>query len=228
MLTRTCIRAATAFTALMLINCIALASPFTESSRREGGFEIVLQTHYTESSTLSGSGGSSVDINDDWGAGFGFGYNFTEHWEFNFDVGWNSFNYSATAGGDVDPEFSNKYNGQLDTSSSLFSATYNFMDKRFTPFVSGALGWVFIDTNIPTGPPGTSCWWDPWYGYICSSYVPTKTSTEFTYGGTVGVRMDLAPSFFLRLGYNMMWLDLDNVDSTSFNSWRLDAGFLMK
>lgn len=227
MSTRNYIKAATAFSTLILINCSVSASPLTELSHREGGFEIVLQSHYTESKALNGSGGSSVDINDDWGWGFGFGYNLDEHWGLNFDIGWNSFSYSATAGGDVDPGFSNKYNGQLDTSSSLFSATYNIMDKRFTPFVSGTFGWVFMDTNIPTGPPGTSCWWDPWYGYICYSYVPTKTSTEFTYGGTIGLRFDVTRNMFLRLGYNKMWLDMDNIDSTDLDNWRLDIGFLM-
>ena len=200
-------------------------------SNRGGGFEVVLQSSYSDSKGLQGENGSSADIQDTWGWGFGFGYNFDEHWAFNFDIGWRSANYDATVVVEDKDDPSNSgpksFTGRLDTSSSLFSGTYNFLDKRFTPYVSGILGWTFLDTNIPTGPPQNWCWWDPWWGYICSSYIPTKSETDFTYGGALGLRFDVTRTFFLRASYNKMWIDFKHGSAEDFDVVRLDLGFLM-
>ena len=200
-------------------------------SNRQDGFEIVLQSKYVDSKTFSGQNGSGADVQDSWGWGFGFGYNFTEHWAFNFDISWRSANYDATviAEDENNPGTKEtvKYSGRLDTSSTQFSATYNFMDKRFTPFVSGMLGWTFVDTNVPTGPPQNWCWWDPWWGYICSSYVPTVSETDFTYGGALGLRFDITRNMFLRASYNKAWIDFKNASAEDFDAFRLDIGFLM-
>ena len=200
-------------------------------SNREGGFEISLQSKYVDSKSASGQNGSGIDVQDSWGWGFGFGYNMTEHWAFNFDISWRSANYDATVVGD-DPDNpgateTTNYTGRLDTSSSLFSATYNFMDKRFTPFVSAILGWTFIDSNISSGPPQYYCWWDYFWGYVCSTYVPTHSETDFTYGGAIGLRFDISRNVFLRASYNKSWIDFKNNSAEDFDAFRLDIGFLM-
>jgi opacity protein-like surface antigen len=207
-------------------------NPLMKLSNRQDGFEIILQSKYVDSKSASGENGSGVDVQDSWGWGFGFGYNFTEHWAFNFDISWRSANYDATVivEDNAEPPTESgpkKYAGRLDTSSTQFSATYNFLDKRFTPYVSGILGWTFIDTNIATGPPQEWCWWDYWWGYICSSYIPTKSETDFTYGGALGVRFDITRSVFLRASYNKLWIDFKNASAEDFDGIRLDIGFLM-
>jgi opacity protein-like surface antigen len=207
------------------------ASPLMQLSNRGGGFEVVLQSSYNYSKSFEGDNGSGAEIQDTWGWGFGFGYNFDEHWACNFDIGWRSANYDATIVIEDQDDPSNSgpksFTGRLDTSSSLFSGTYNFLDKRFTPYVSGVLGWTFVDTNIPTGPPQNWCWWDPWHGYICSSYIPTKSETDFTYGGALGLRFDVTRTFFLRASYNKLWIDFQHGSAEDFDVVRLDMGFLM-
>ena len=207
-------------------------NPLMKLSNRQDGFEIILQSNYVDSKSAYGDHGEGVDIQDSWGWGFGFGYNFTEHWAFNFDISWRSANYDATiiVEDQDDPSNSGPKNfaGRLDTSSSLFSATYNFFDKRFTPFVSGTLGWTFIDTNIPTGPPQNWCWWDYWWGgYRCGTYIPTQSETDFTYGGAVGLRFDVTRGVFIRASYNKAWIDFKNASAEDFDTFRLDIGFLM-
>ena len=64
------------------------------------------------------------------------------------------------------------------TATVRFTGSYNFSEKEFTPFVTGGLGWTYIDTNIPTGLPENICWAYPWYGYYCTTYVPTETTTD--------------------------------------------------
>jgi opacity protein-like surface antigen len=226
---QTCFKEITAvmILSLLAVSSSALASPFKESSKRQGVYEITLSPRFVSSNTVYGSNGSRADISSNWGWGFGVGYNLTQNWAFNFDIGWNSFNYTVTAGG-VASGSPDTYNGRLDTSSTLFSATYNFMKSRFTPFLTGAFGWVLLDSNIPNGPPGTACWWDPWWGYVCRNYLPTKTSTDFTYGAAIGLRYELSNTLFLRAAYNKSWIDMSNVSNTDFDAVRLDIGFMMQ
>jgi hypothetical protein len=115
----------------------------------------------------------------------------------------------------------------METSTFALTGTYYFLDKNFTPFISGSVGYTWVDTNIPTGPPmGNYCWWDPWYGYICTPYVPTKTQSDWTYGGGVGIRYDFNRRFSMQGSYNKSWMNLDNTSgSTDFDIWRLDFIF---
>ena len=81
------------------------------------------------------------------------------------------------------------------------------------------------DSNIASGPPVGSCWWHPWWGYICNSWIPTYDRTSFSFGGGIGVRADVSRSFFLELSYNGLWVDF--ADSTpGFDGIRLNVGWL--
>jgi hypothetical protein len=195
------------------------------ASNREGKWEMYFSPNYVNSSTLDGEGGSSADINGDLGWLFGFAYNLNEKFALGFEFGWNSVSYTANrayGAGLVD-----RAGGTLDTSGTRLYATYNFMAKRFTPYVTGNIGWTWIDTNVPSGPPSTSCWYDPWLGYICSGYQPTYTTTEFTYGGSLGLRFDVSNNVFLRGSVGEQWLDVNTGGGTpSFTNYRLDIGFL--
>ena len=88
-------------------------------------------------------------------------------------------------------------NGTLYANTIRFNATWNILGD-FTPFVVGGIGSTYIDTNIPNGPPSNQCWYDPWWGYYCGIYVPTKTAYYVSYSGGLGVRFDLDRSIFLR------------------------------
>ena len=206
------------------------ANPLDTQKNRVGDFDISLQSRYTSGATINGQNGSKADVNGGWGWGFGFGYHFTNNFALNFDIGWNSVSYDATLVGDTVGTPSNLqgeqlYTGTLSTNSTLFTGIYNFTNKQLTPFVSGTLGWVFIDTHIPTGPPQNWCWWDPWYGYICSSYIPTKTETDFSYGAGLGMRYDVSRNFFVQASYNMLWIDFDSTSAANFDAFRIDFGF---
>ena len=115
---------------------------------------------------------------------------------------------------------------QLDQTATTINFTYNFIPKTITPYVSGGIGWNWVDTNIPTGPPEGFCWWDPWYGQVCSVYQDTAYKSGFAYGIGAGVRFDPKESFFLRLGLNNMWQDFGSYSNTpDFLSYRFDLGW---
>jgi opacity protein-like surface antigen len=103
---------------------------------------------------------------------------------------------------------------------------FEYLDGPITPYVMGMIGYSFIDTNIPNGPTQGTCWWDPWYGYICNTWQPTFQDTAFAYGAAVGVRGELTEKFFIEGSYNLLWVDLDRAGNQSFDGVRLNAGWV--
>jgi len=95
-----------------------------------------------------------------------------------------------------------------------------------TPFVMGGVGWAFVDSNIPSGPPQGVCWWDPWYGYVCGYYQNTYTKDYFSYNLGIGARWDVVPDFFLRGSVGLQRVDLGRAGTTDFVGGRLDLGYM--
>ena len=193
---------------------------------RAGTWEFTLPLLYADSARISGQNGTSVDINSGYGFGFGFGYNFTDNIQLNGLFNWNSRTYDATT---VNTDgTTRKYSNYVDTSTISLNGVYYFMNGDFTPFVSGGVGITYVDTNIPTGSGSTSCWYDPWWGYVCGSYYPTKTENDISYSAGIGVRYDLNRQFSLQGSFNRSWIDISKAASTpEFDTWKLDLIFRM-
>ena len=95
---------------------------------------------------------------------------------------------------------------------------------NFTPFVTGGLGWTYLDTNIPAGLPENVCWAYPWYGYYCATYVPTQSTTRFSYNAGVGLRLDVGKGVF-RFLVNSQWMDFGgSYGSSNVVQYRIDLG----
>jgi hypothetical protein len=199
----------------------------TQTGGRGGTWEFILPLTYTDSATIKGTEGTNVDLNGEFGLGFGFGYNINDHFQINGIFSWAYRNYEAkimqTDG------TTKKYNSNMDTATISLNGIYYFLPGKITPFVSGGIGWTRIDTNIPTGLGTTTCWWDPWYGYVCNQYVPTKTQDAFSYNAGLGVRWDISRSFALQGSYNKMWIDISNVagGTPDFDVYKIDFIFRM-
>jgi opacity protein-like surface antigen len=167
-----------------------------------------------------------VDINGDFGFGFGFGYNFNDNFQLNGLFTWNSRSYDATA---VKADGTTaRYSNYMDSSTFSVNGVYYFLKGDVTPFVSGGVGITYVDTNIQNGPASGSCWYDPWWGYVCSSYVPTKTENDVSYNAGLGVRYDVNRQFSLQGGFYRTWIDISKASSTpDFDIWRVDFIFRM-
>ena len=163
-------------------------------------------------------GGTSADIESDESLLVGFGYHYNDQLELGGSMTFGQTDYDADIAGDVnndgvqDTVFS--VSGEYESTTLLFDATWNFLPGQFTPYASAIVGWSWIDTNIATEPPQTGCWWDPWWGYVCTTFQDTKSLDGFTYGVDVGGRYDFSDSFALRAGYHMLWVDLSNASGT--------------
>ena len=193
---------------------------------RGGTSDFILPLVYSGSTTINGQGGSSVDLNADWGFGFGFGYNFTDNFQLNGILNWSSRSYDATIVQDDGTK--KRYSNYMDSSTLSLNGVYYFLNGNITPFVSGGVGITYVDTNIQNGVGQTACWYDPWWGYVCSGYVPTKTENDISYNAGIGVRFDVNRDFGLQAGYYKTWIDISKASGTpDFDMWRLDFIFRM-
>ncbi|MBP2683091.1 MAG: putative Lipoprotein [Deltaproteobacteria bacterium] len=215
--------------ALLTVSTFAAAADPTSYRNREGRYEITLQPRYIASKTIDFGGGTSIDTDDDLGFGMGFGYNFTNKFALHADWSWASMNYNAkinTTDSAGNPTGTTTASGTLDSSTLALNLSYYFLDGPLTPFVLGGIGWTWVDSNIPSGLPTGGCWWDPWYGYICTTYQETYAKDYFSYSLGLGGRWDVSPGFFLRGSVVWQWMDTGKAGTTDFPGGRLDIGFL--
>lgn len=180
-------------------------------SYRQNTWEFSLRTSYLTSQDVETEGGSSLSLQDNLGWGFGFAYNFNQHFNLGVDFSWQSINYTAVIVDGSDPDLTEEYSSRLDTSTWALTGNYHILKGPFTPYVTGSLGGALIDTNIFSGW-GSVCWWDPWWGYMCSTHPTTYGKTTISANLGLGGRFDLTQHFFVRAGYEYNWLGLDEID----------------
>jgi opacity protein-like surface antigen len=177
----------------------------------------------TESEEAGSSNGSGLDIGSETGWGFGIGYNLNKNFALAFDFGFVEPRYTATLVGEDDVP--TKISHKMTISTGQFKGIWNFVDGPLTPYADLGLGWTYIDSNVASSPPTTGCWWDPFWGYVCSNLYNTYSDTSFSYGGGLGVRWQITPGFFLRGSYNLLKIDMSSsVDDLDLNSWRVEIG----
>lgn len=218
-------------TALVAIVTLAtVANAIADPSLRTRTWEMSLQPRYQFQKDLSFPGGTSVEFDDDFAWGFAINYNASERLQIGTEFGWNFINYQANffsdSAGVIRPRSAG---GSAEASSWLFNMTYHLLPAKFTPFVTGGLGWGFFDSNISTGDWNSYCWWDPWYGYICSSYPTTYGDDAFVYRVGGGLRMDSDESFFFKVLYNAQWNDFGNSSVVPmFSQIRVEFGSMFR
>ena len=209
---------------------LAGADPMRSPYRgRRGRYEITLQPRYVASKDIGADGGSKLELDQALGFGLGFGYNFTNRFALHLDGSWARSDYQAkiaTTDSAGNPTGTTTVGGKLDTATVALNLSYYLLDGPVTPFLLGGIGWTFVDSNIPSGPPQGVCWWDPWYGYVCTAYQNTYTKSYFSYNLGLGARWDVFPGFFLRGSAGWQWMDLGRAGTTDFMGGRLDVGYM--
>ncbi len=178
------------------------------AAEREPGWEVGTDIYYQFSKDATFKGGSTLSLDDDLGLAITFGYRFSDLLELQFGMDWNSVDYSAvlkTGNGST-----TRANGSMEAFTPRVGLNLNLMRGPIAPYISGGIGWSFIDTNIPEGRPSNVCYWDPWYGYVCGTVQNTHTTDNLTYQAGAGVRFDFSYAYTMRLSYERHWLELDN------------------
>lgn len=201
-----------------------------QQSFRGEKWQFNIPLNFTFSKQIDGQRGSSLDVNNDLSWGLGFGYHFNDRFLLGFQTTWMSASYDAKIPVDDDDDGTEDgtttVGGRLDTFSLLGVGQFNLMDKQFTPFLRGSLGYNYLDSNIASGPPQGSCWWDPWWlVWRCGAWQPTYTRSSFTFGGAAGLRKEFNRSFFIEASFNIMWVDWPE-STPSFSAIGINFGWL--
>lgn len=224
-------RTVTTVLALATVLGLVIWIPRTSAAESDRGmhWQGSIPITFTSGASFS-QDGTSVDVHDDLGWGFGFGYHLDNRFEVGVDFTWLSANYDASIATDINndqvPDSNATVSGTLDAANLQMFGQWNILHGRVTPFLRASLGWTWVDSNIPSGPATGTCWWDPWYGYICNTWQPTFQDTAFAYGAAAGVRGELTDKFFIEGSYSVLWVDLNRAGNQSFDGVRLNAGWV--
>jgi opacity protein-like surface antigen len=207
--------------------CVVIASAtVADAQDREDRWEFTLGTFYQLGTTIDGQEGTGLDTDNDFGFSLGGAYNFSDRLATKFGLQWAGVGYDATAlDEDLNPvDISGKY----DSFTISANLVYYLSEAQLSPYVGAGIGWTWIDTNVPNGPPYTWCWWDPWWGYVCSTNYPTETINAFSYQALAGLRYTFdSDSTYLQLGYTSQWMDFDSASGTPrFDVITLEFGWL--
>jgi opacity protein-like surface antigen len=191
----------------------ACATLSLAANARDVGWEFGGELIYQNSLDVDFEGGSTAELDSDLGIAVTFGYRFSDRLELTMGLDWNTVDYSAVIQSADFPNLTATVDGDMETFTPRVGVNFNFMEGPITPFITGMIGYSFIDTNIPDGPPQTGCWWDPWYGQICTTWQSTRSADAFTYGAGLGLRWDASDSLSVRFAYEKHWVDIDTADS---------------
>ncbi len=206
---------------VMLTTCADATAELVANVDREGRWQIYFSPNYVASKSLSFQDNTKLDLNDRTGWSFGIGYNFTNYVSADMTFSSGSGSYTVkSVDSNGDPV---KYSNTMYSSSIALGVPYNIVDGPLTPYISGNIGSTFIDSGIVDSTV-TGCWYDPWYGTVCGPITTTKTTTEFSYGGSIGVRYDFHNRLFIRGDVGLNVINLDSNDWADFTVYQLSIG----
>lgn len=198
-----------------------------QDDARRQPLEFAIGVPVLESATTSFDGGTIVDTESSTGLGFSFDWRFADRWSAGATVAMHDIDYTADirVAGSLLGAPGQVVQGDLDTQSVMGHVKRYFGNwTRVAPYATAALGWVSIDTNVPSGPPVGFCWFDPWWGLVCESIQPTRTSTELGTALNIGVRWDFSRRVFLDASVGREWIDFDNAQRPDFKQLRIAFG----
>jgi opacity protein-like surface antigen len=196
-----------------------------DAQYREGRWELGLGVLYQLGADFDSDGGSTLETDDDLGFVLDVGYNLSDTLAVSFVGEYAGVGYDATVIDDEGEIIG--ISGDFDQWVVGANLVYHFSEGPLTPYVGAGIGYTWIDTNIPTGPPVGGCWWDPWWGWVCYSSYPTKTESAFSYQAFLGLRYELNDPTFMKLSYTSQWMDFSNATSTPrFDVIGLEIGWM--
>ena len=170
------------------LSLLADQSPFEQQPYvRARQYELFAGFQYFKGDQVSNKElAQTAEIDDHFAGGFGIGYNFTEHWHYNFEIFFGGSEMDLVAGG-VESEL------DIRTISFNVNVEYNLFDTRFTPLVSAGVGFFDTETDDKIGAfkLGENRVW---------------------YGVGAGARWDVSNKMFLKAVYRLRWTDLDRSD----------------
>jgi opacity protein-like surface antigen len=135
--------------------------------------------------------------------GIGYGYNLTDHWNFNMDL------LFGSADTDVKILDTTAETEDMDYIRFDINLDYNFWKSRFTPLVTGGIG--IMDFSIDT----------------TAVDVGDVDEGNFSYNLGAGIRWDIEDNLLLKVMYRSTWTELDDADDElQYDSFGLSIAYM--
>lgn len=212
---------------IILLAALALSSTaVAQQSTRNQMWDFGVLIGNLSGESIEGADDSSLETSSAAIYGFNFAYNFNSHFALGGELSWSRPDYDAVIipdDGVGDPQ---TIRHQLDLFSYGLTGTFNLLKGPLTPYAELGLGWTNMDSNVADQPPITGCWWDPWWGYVCSTFWSTYSKTRETYSGALGVRWDLDNGMSLKGSYGVRQIDIGKATSDAkMDYYRVDLAW---
>jgi opacity protein-like surface antigen len=145
----------------------------------------------------------TLDMDNAFVYGIGYGYNMTDHWNINADLLFGSADTDVKVNG-VTVE-----TDDMDYVLFDINLDYNFWKSRFTPLVTGGIG--VMDFGVDTTATG----------------VGDVDESSFSYNLGAGIRWDVEDNLLLKVMYRSTWTELDDADEDmQYNSFSLSIAHM--
>ena len=181
---------------------IPMARDYFNRSARTEIYGIGQYLH-SEDITFNGPAGDvKVKMNDTGLGGFGLAFHFNEfvavHADFMFGSATFSGDMPLAAGGGTIHESQDVF-----LQTGRFNLDYNIINRRLTPFVTGGIGYQYLETEMKNAPPVQ--YWDPWW--VWQTYHAHAWETDFTWNVGAGVRWNITDRLFIKATAGAQWLE---------------------
>jgi opacity protein-like surface antigen len=183
----------------------------TEGIRRQGKTEIYGIGQYLHSDDINFNGpfGTVKTKMDDTGlGGFGVAYHFSDFFSVRADFMFGNATFRADLPLDTGGTVGFKQDAFINT--GRFNIDYNIINRRLTPVLSAGLGYQYLETELDNAPPVNTCWWDPWWGWVCSSGTRHAWETDFTWNVAAGLRWNITDNLIIKAMGGATWLEYNN------------------
>lgn len=212
--------------ASVLLLSLAAGSVYAQGRGDRGeSWEVGVSVFNATEKSLTGQGGSAIDLDSDIGFGAAISYNVSNRFAVGAELNWSEPDYTATLPF-IDTAGVATIDAELSGATVLFKGVFYVSESDFSPYLELGVGWTRIDSNIAQGPPATECWWDPWWGYVCDDFFDTYHDTRATYLTALGVRWDVNPDTLVKVSWGLRTIDSgDRTEELSQDVFRAEFGW---
>jgi opacity protein-like surface antigen len=164
---------------------------------------------HSDDITFQGPYGDVKTKMDDMGlGGFGFAFHFSDFFSVHSDFMFGGATFSGNAPLQTGGTIGFKQDAFIST--GRFNLDYNIINRRLTPFVTAGIGYQYVETELKNAPPVNTCWWDPWWGWVCYSGHYYASETDFTWNAGGGLRWNIVDGLMIKALVGATWLEYDH------------------
>jgi opacity protein-like surface antigen len=187
-----------------------VASPF-EYFDRTGKAEFYGIGQYLHSDDITFHGPFNdvkMKMSDTGLGGFGMAYHFNQFISLRGDFMFGNADFSGDLPLDTGGTIHIKQDAFIQT--GRLNVDYNIINRRITPFLTAGIGYQYLETELHRAPYYSYCYWDPWWGYICTTDHPSAWETDFTWNVGGGLRWNITEGLFIKAMVGANWIEYDN------------------